>query len=29
MFTETINPAEKVREVIGNHILADGFHINS
>jgi L-lysine 6-transaminase len=27
MFTETINPAEKVREVIGKHILADGFHL--
>ncbi|MBE0571484.1 MAG: L-lysine 6-transaminase [Ignavibacteriaceae bacterium] len=27
MFTETINPAEKVREVIGKHILADGFDL--
>jgi L-lysine 6-transaminase len=27
MFTETINPAEKVREVIGKHILADGFQL--
>jgi len=27
MSTETINPAEKVREVIGKHILADGFHL--
>ena len=25
MFTETINPAERVREVIGKHMLADGF----
>jgi len=25
MYTETINPAEKVREVIGKHMLADGF----
>jgi len=27
MFTETINPAERVREVIGKHMLADGFHL--
>ncbi len=27
MFTETINPAEKVREVIGKHMLADGFNL--
>jgi L-lysine 6-transaminase len=27
MYTEIINPAEKVREVIGKHMLADGFHL--
>ena len=27
MYTETINPAERVREVIGKHMLADGFHL--
>jgi len=27
MYTETINPAERVREVIGKHILADGFQL--
>jgi len=27
MFTETINPAERVREVIGKHMLADGFQL--
>jgi L-lysine 6-transaminase len=27
MLTETINPAEKVREVIGKYMLADGFHL--
>lgn len=27
MFTETINPAEKVREVISKHMLADGFNL--
>ncbi|MDH3268095.1 MAG: L-lysine 6-transaminase [Ignavibacteria bacterium] len=27
MFTETINPAESVREVIGKHMLADGFQL--
>jgi L-lysine 6-transaminase len=27
MFTETINPAESVREIIGKHMLADGFNL--
>jgi L-lysine 6-transaminase len=27
MFTETINPAEKVREDIAKYMLADGFHL--
>ena len=27
MLTETINPAEKVREVIGKYMLTDGFHL--
>ncbi len=27
MFTETINPAESVKEVIGKHMLADGFNL--
>jgi len=27
MFTETINPAESVREIIGKHMLADGFQL--
>lgn len=27
MYTEIINPAERVREVIGKHMLADGFHL--
>jgi L-lysine 6-transaminase len=27
MFTETINPAEKAREVIGKYMLADGFQL--
>lgn len=27
MFTETINPAYSIREVIGKHMLADGFKI--
>ena len=27
MFTETINPADSIREVIGKHMLADGFKI--
>ena len=27
MVTETINPAEKVRDVIGKHMLADGFNL--
>jgi L-lysine 6-transaminase len=27
MLTETINPAERVREVIGKHMLADGFNL--
>lgn len=27
MFAETINPAESVREVIGKHMLADGFNL--
>ena len=27
MFTETINPAESVREIIGMHMLADGFQL--
>ncbi len=27
MFTETINPADRVREIIGKHMLADGFQL--
>ncbi len=27
MLTETINPAERVRDVIGKHMLADGFNL--
>jgi len=27
MFTETINPADSIREVIGKHMLADGFKL--
>ena len=27
MLTETINPADRVREVIGKHMLADGFNL--
>jgi L-lysine 6-transaminase len=27
MLTETINPTERVREVIGKHMLADGFNL--
>lgn len=27
MFTQTINPAERVREIIGKYMLADGFHL--
>jgi len=27
MFTETINPADRVRKVIGKHMLADGFNL--
>jgi L-lysine 6-transaminase len=27
MYTETINPAESVREIIGKHMLADGFNL--